>query len=57
LGNYSFQCPHGKGKRKPHAHGTYMDESTTQKKTKESKDEEYVSVSALTGTMIQGSDI
>jgi hypothetical protein len=34
-----------------------MEESTSQKRTKESKDEECVSVSALTGTITQGSDI
>jgi hypothetical protein len=34
-----------------------MEESTPQKKTKESKDEEYVFVSSLTSTITQGSDI
>jgi hypothetical protein len=34
-----------------------MKESTPQKNTKESKDEEYVFVSTLTGTITQGSDI
>jgi hypothetical protein len=33
------------------------EESTSQKKTKESKDEEYIFVSALTCTITQGSDI
>jgi hypothetical protein len=50
LGHCAFQCPHGKGKRKHHAHAIDMEESTSQKKTKESKDEEHVFVSALTGT-------
>jgi hypothetical protein len=57
LGHFAYQCPQGKGKRKNHAHATYMEESTSQKKTKESKDEEYVFVSTLTGTTTQGSDI
>jgi hypothetical protein len=57
LGHFSYQCPQGKGKRKHHAHATDMEESTSQKRTKESKDEEYVFVSALTGTITQGSDI
>jgi hypothetical protein len=57
LGHFAYQCPQGKGKRKHHAHATDMEESTSQKKTKESKDEEYVFVSALTGTITQGSDI
>jgi hypothetical protein len=57
LGHYAFQCPHGKGKRKHHAHATDTEEPTSQKKAKESKDEEYVFVSTLTGTITQGSDI
>jgi hypothetical protein len=57
LGHYAYQCPHGKGKRKQHAHAEDMEESTPQKKSKESKDEEYVFVSELTGTITQGSDI
>ena len=57
LGHFSFQCPQGKGKRKHHAHVADMEESTSQKKTKESKDEEYVFVLALIGTITQGSDI
>jgi hypothetical protein len=57
LGHFSYQCPQGKGKRKHHAQATDMEESTSQKRTKESKDEEYVFVSSLTGTISQGSDI
>jgi hypothetical protein len=57
FGHFACQCPQGKGKRKHHAHAVDMEESTSQKKTKESKDEEYVFVSALTGTITQGSDI
>jgi hypothetical protein len=57
LGHYAFQCPHGKGKRKHHAHAADTEEPTSQKNAKESKDEEYVFVSALTGTITQGSDI
>jgi hypothetical protein len=58
LGHYAFQCPHKneKGNRKHHAHATDTEEPTS-KKAKESKDEEYVFVSALTGTITQGSDI
>ena len=51
LGHFAYQCPQGKGKRKHHAHATDMEESTYQKNTKESKDEEYVFVSALIGTI------
>ena len=39
LGHYSFQCPHGKGKRKHHAHAADMEDPSSQKKEKESKDE------------------
>jgi hypothetical protein len=47
----------GKEIEKNHAQVEDMDESTSQKKTKESKDEEYVFVSGLTDTITQGSDI
>jgi hypothetical protein len=57
LGHFSYQCPQGKGKRKHQAHATDMEESTSQKRTKETKDEEYVFVSTVTGTITQGSDI
>jgi hypothetical protein len=57
LRHFAYQCPQGKGKRKHHAHVADMEESTSQKKTKESKDEQYVFVSALTGTITQGSGI
>jgi hypothetical protein len=57
LGHFAYQCPQGKAKRKHHAHATDMEDSTSQKKTKESKDEEYVFVSTLTCTITQGSDI
>jgi hypothetical protein len=43
LGHYAFQCPHGKGKRKHHAHAADMEEPSSQKKEKESKH----SISAL----------
>lgn len=46
----------GKGKRKHNAHAADDDEHTSQKKAKESSDEEFVFVSALTGTITQGSD-
>jgi hypothetical protein len=57
LGQFAYQCPQGKGKRKHHAHAADMEESTSHKKTRESKDEEYVFVSTLTCTITQGSDI
>jgi hypothetical protein len=49
LGRYAFQCPHRKENGKHQAHATDTE-------TKESKDEEYVFVSTLTGTITQGSD-
>jgi len=57
LGHFAYQCSQGKGKRKHHAHATYMEESTSHKKTRETKDEEYIFISALTGTITQGSYI
>jgi hypothetical protein len=56
LGHFAYQCSQGKGKRKHHAHAKDMEESTSHKKTRETKDEEYVFISALTGTITQGSD-
>jgi hypothetical protein len=55
MGHYAAQCPHRneKGKRKHHAHATDTEEPTSQKKA---KDEEFVFVSALIGTITQGSD-
>ena len=44
-------------KKKHHAHAIDMEESTSQKKTRDTKDEEYVFAKALTGTITQGSDI
>jgi hypothetical protein len=49
LGHYAFQCPHRKEKGKHHAHA--MDTETN-----ESKDEDYVFVSTLRGTITQGND-
>jgi hypothetical protein len=57
LGHFAYQCFQGKGKRKHHAHAVDMEESTSPKKTGETKDEEYVFVLALTGTITQRSDI
>jgi hypothetical protein len=58
LGHIAYKCPQGKGKIKHHAHAHAPNmESTSQKKTKESKDEEHVFVSSLAGTITQGSDI
>jgi hypothetical protein len=52
MGHYAAQCPHkhetGK-KKKHHAHATSIEEH-------KSKDEKFVLVSALTGTITQGSD-
>jgi hypothetical protein len=49
--HYATQCPHGheKGKKKNHAHAINIEEH-------KAKDEEFVFVSALTGTITQGSD-
>jgi len=49
MGHYSFQCPHRKEKGKHHVHAADIE-------TKVSKDEEYVSVSEIIGTITQGSD-
>jgi hypothetical protein len=57
LGHFSYQCSQGKGKRKNNAHATYMEDSTSQKKTREKKYEEYVFISSIIGTITQGSDI
>jgi hypothetical protein len=55
LGHYAFQCPHKNEKGKHHAHAADTKDPTS-KKEKESKDEEYIFVSALIGTITQGSD-
>jgi hypothetical protein len=39
LGHFAYQCSQGKGKTKHHAHATYMEEYTSQKKTRETKHE------------------
>jgi hypothetical protein len=57
LEHFAYQCPQGKRKRKHHAHAVDMENSTSQKNTKESKYEECVFVSSLTDTITQGSDI
>jgi hypothetical protein len=57
LGDFAYQCTQGKGKRKHCAHTIDVEESTFQKKTMETKDEEYVFVLSLTDTITQGSDI
>jgi hypothetical protein len=51
MGHYAAQCPlrHEKGKKKHHAHAIDAEEH-------KSKDEEFVFVSTLTGTITQGSD-
>jgi hypothetical protein len=51
MGHYVAQCPlrHEKGNKKHHAHATNAEEH-------KSKDEEFVFVSALLGTITQGSD-
>jgi hypothetical protein len=51
MGHYATQCPHRheKGKKKHHAHAINT-------KDHKAKDEEFVFVSALTGTITQGSD-
>jgi hypothetical protein len=51
MGHYAAQCPHRheKGKKKHHAHATDTEDH-------KAKDEEFVFVSALMGTITQGSD-
>ena len=51
MGHYATQCPrrHEKGKKKNHAHAINTEDH-------KAKDEEFVFVSALTGTITQGSD-
>jgi hypothetical protein len=52
IGHYAAQCPHRheKGKKKHHAHATDIEDHKV-------KDEEFLFVSTLTGTITQGSDI
>jgi hypothetical protein len=62
MGHIAINCPNSKGKvrkgkyRKHHAHATKDDEHDHEKTKEEDSSEEYVLISAVTGTITHGSD-